>query len=116
MSLCCYVESNDTVSAGFAHQFALMPQRMQVGKRLAHRKGHLVHVKLTLEDDVDDVACRLRCGLARSQRFGQAIRMGQITPQTLVWSPTLSGWTAAAQVPQLSRQFGSPTPPPLPPS
>ncbi|MEZ6058299.1 MAG: SPFH domain-containing protein [Planctomycetaceae bacterium] len=45
----------------------------------------------------------------------QGIQAGQVTPATLVWSPTLSGWTPAGQVPQLAPHFGSATPPPLPP-
>lgn len=45
----------------------------------------------------------------------QGIQSGQVTASTLVWSPALGGWTAAGQVPQLAAQFGSATPPPLPP-
>lgn len=44
----------------------------------------------------------------------QGIQAGQVTPQTLVWNPSLTGWTAAGQVPQLGTYF-APAPPPLPP-
>jgi len=50
-----------------------------------------------------------------TEQLIQAVQAGQVSPQTLVWSPTLSGWTAASQVPQLSGYF-APSPPPLPPS
>ncbi|ALG86010.1 SPFH domain-containing protein [Gordonia phthalatica] len=39
---------------------------------------------------------------------------GVITATTLVWAPTLSGWTPAGQVPALASLF-APAPPPLPP-
>ncbi|MDA8017805.1 MAG: SPFH domain-containing protein [Thermoanaerobaculia bacterium] len=45
------------------------------------------------------------------QQVVQALSAGQITPQTLVWSAGMSGWTPAGQVPQLA---GSMAPPPLP--
>jgi len=47
----------------------------------------------------------------------QGITAGRITPQTLLWSPTLSGWTAAAQLPDWAGYFAKPavTPPPPPP-
>lgn len=44
----------------------------------------------------------------------EQLRGMNLTPQTLVWASTLSGWTAAGQVPALASLFG-PTPPPLPP-
>ena len=44
----------------------------------------------------------------------QGIQAGQVAQQTLVWNPSLAGWTAAGQVPQLGTYF-APAPPPLPP-
>jgi hypothetical protein len=44
----------------------------------------------------------------------EQLRGMNLTPQTLVWSPALSGWTPAGQVPALASLFGQ-TPPPLPP-
>ncbi len=45
--------------------------------------------------------------------FDQLRGLG-MTPQTLVWSPAMSGWTPAGQVPALASLFGPPAPPPLP--
>jgi membrane protease subunit (stomatin/prohibitin family) len=45
----------------------------------------------------------------------QQLRGMQLTPQTLVWAPSLAGWTPAGQVPALAALFSGPTPPPLPP-
>ncbi len=44
----------------------------------------------------------------------EQLRGMNLTPQTLVWSPALTGWTPAGQVPALAPLFGR-TPPPLPP-
>ena len=52
------------------------------------------------------------------------IHNGQVTGQTLVWSPGMAGWAAAQTVPELQAIFASPppmpptspTPPPVPPS
>jgi membrane protease subunit (stomatin/prohibitin family) len=43
----------------------------------------------------------------------EAINLGQITRQTLVWQQGMANWTAAESVPQLQSLFGS-APPPLP--
>lgn len=48
------------------------------------------------------------------EQIAAAIAAGQVTPATLVWSSGMSGWTAAAQVPQLAAAFGPPVPPPVP--
>ncbi|MEZ6067881.1 MAG: SPFH domain-containing protein [Planctomycetaceae bacterium] len=53
-------------------------------------------------------------GPFNDQQVLQAIQTGQLTPTTHVWSPQLSGWTQAGQVPQLAGYFGPPTPPPAP--
>ncbi len=45
----------------------------------------------------------------------QGIQAGQINAQTLVWNPTMAGWTAAGQVGALTPYF-APAPPPLPPA
>ncbi len=42
------------------------------------------------------------------------VQSGQLTPDTLVWTQGMTGWTAAGQVDQLKNLFGA-TPPPLPP-
>lgn len=44
----------------------------------------------------------------------EQLRTMNLTPQTLVWSPALTDWTPAGQVPALAPLFGQ-TPPPLPP-
>ncbi|MBS4100959.1 SPFH domain-containing protein [Tsukamurella paurometabola] len=44
----------------------------------------------------------------------EQLRTMNLTPQTLVWSPALTDWTPAGQVPALASLFGR-TPPPLPP-
>lgn len=51
------------------------------------------------------------------EQIQQGIAAGRITPQTLLWSPTISGWTAAAQLPDWAGYFAKPamTPPPPPP-
>ena len=50
------------------------------------------------------------------EQIQQGIAAGRISGQTLLWSPQLSGWTAAAQIPDWSNAFQrSPSPPPLPP-
>ncbi len=48
------------------------------------------------------------------EQMQQGMASGQVTPETLVWSPTLSGWTAAAQVPALSTGLAGSVPPPPP--
>lgn len=42
------------------------------------------------------------------------VSQGRVTPATLLWSPGMSGWTPAAQVPQLAGQFKVEPPPPPP--
>ena len=49
------------------------------------------------------------------QQLTQRIGAGQITPQTLVWTNGMTGWTAAGQIPQLAWYFGQASPPPPPP-
>jgi membrane protease subunit (stomatin/prohibitin family) len=44
-----------------------------------------------------------------------AVAAGQLTAKSLVWAPHLSGWTAAASVPELQPALNRPAPPPLPP-
>ncbi len=51
-------------------------------------------------------------GPLNDQQIHQAIQTGQVTANTLVWSPVLGNWTAAGQVPQLAGHFGPPVPPP----
>jgi membrane protease subunit (stomatin/prohibitin family) len=41
-----------------------------------------------------------------------AIRAGQVTAATLVWSAGMAGWAPAGQVAQLASYFGPPPPPP----
>jgi membrane protease subunit (stomatin/prohibitin family) len=43
-----------------------------------------------------------------------AIQQGQFTPASLVWTQGMTGWTPAAQVPQLAPLFAAPPPPPPP--
>jgi membrane protease subunit (stomatin/prohibitin family) len=45
----------------------------------------------------------------------EGAQLGQLTRETLVWSPTLGNWTPAGQVPALSSLFGATPPPPPPP-
>jgi membrane protease subunit (stomatin/prohibitin family) len=47
------------------------------------------------------------------EQIQQQIAAGKIDAKTLVWSPALSGWTAAGQTPQWSGFF-APAPPPVP--
>jgi membrane protease subunit (stomatin/prohibitin family) len=49
------------------------------------------------------------------EQVAQAIQLGQVNAQTLVWNPALANWTAAGQVPQLSPYLAPSAPPPLPP-
>jgi len=49
------------------------------------------------------------------QQIQQGASAGQITPETMVWSNGLGGWTPAGQVPQLSGLFHQAPPPPPPP-
>ncbi len=50
------------------------------------------------------------------EQIQQGIAAGRISGQTLLWSPQLAGWTAAAQIPDWANAFQrSPSPPPLPP-
>jgi membrane protease subunit (stomatin/prohibitin family) len=46
-------------------------------------------------------------------QLGDAVAQGRIRPETLVWASGMSGWIAAAQVPELAGLFQS-GPPPLP--
>ena len=52
------------------------------------------------------------------EQIQQGIAAGRITPQTLLWAPQLSGWTAAGQIPDWAGAFQRPavTPPPVPPA
>lgn len=52
------------------------------------------------------------------EQIQQGIAAGRITPQTLLWAPQLSGWTAANQIPEWTGAFQRPsvTPPPIPPA
>lgn len=45
----------------------------------------------------------------------EGAQLGQLTRETLVWSPALGNWTPAGQVPALSSLFGATPPPPPPP-
>ena len=45
----------------------------------------------------------------------QGITSGEVTPQTLLWAPHLSGWTAANQIPEWQAAFAAPVAPPPPP-
>jgi membrane protease subunit (stomatin/prohibitin family) len=52
------------------------------------------------------------------EQIQQGIAAGRISAQTLLWSPQISGWTAAGQIPDWAVSFvrsSSPTPPPPPP-
>ncbi len=46
----------------------------------------------------------------------QSIANGQITSDTLMWSPSLTGWTPAAQIPAVAGLLAGSVPPPLPPA
>jgi len=48
-------------------------------------------------------------------QLAQAVAEGQLTRATTVWSAGMSGWLAAAQVPELAALFGTANPPPPPP-
>jgi membrane protease subunit (stomatin/prohibitin family) len=54
-------------------------------------------------------------GPYNQEQLIQGIQQGHIGAQTLVWSAGMSGWTAAAQEPQLASYFAAPPPPPPPP-
>jgi membrane protease subunit (stomatin/prohibitin family) len=47
-------------------------------------------------------------------QLASAIAQGQLGPTTLVWSPGMSGWLPASQVPALIGYFNAPPPPPPP--
>jgi membrane protease subunit (stomatin/prohibitin family) len=52
------------------------------------------------------------------EQVQQSIAAGRITPETLLWSPTIAGWTAASKLPDWAGYFqkaATPTPPPIPP-
>lgn len=49
------------------------------------------------------------------QQLSQGVAAGQVSPETLVWSAGMPGWTAVSQVPQLAVLFAGATPPPPPP-
>lgn len=51
-----------------------------------------------------------------SDQIATAIAAGQITRSTLVWTTGMPGWVPAGQVPTLAPAFGSPVPPPVPPT
>lgn len=46
------------------------------------------------------------------QQLQGGVQQGQVTPQTMVWSPGMAAWTPAGQVPALAGLFTAP--PPLP--
>lgn len=51
----------------------------------------------------------------------QGFLNGQVTPETMVWNSSMSGWAAASSVPALQPIFAAPpplpgTPPPMPPA
>lgn len=48
------------------------------------------------------------------EQLAQAAQQRQLAPTTLVWTAGMSGWTPAAQVPQLANLFAPPPPPPPP--
>ena len=48
-------------------------------------------------------------------QLAQAIAVGRVGRDTLVWSPGMSEWMVASQVPNLRGAFAS-QPPPVPPS
>jgi membrane protease subunit (stomatin/prohibitin family) len=48
------------------------------------------------------------------QQLAQMIQGGQLTKDTLIWKNGMAAWTAAGQVPEVSKLFGQ-APPPLPP-
>lgn len=50
-----------------------------------------------------------------SGQIAEGIGAGQVTGATLLWNASLSGWTAANQIPQFATRFGA-TPPPVPPA
>lgn len=54
-------------------------------------------------------------GPYNAQQLAQGVAAGQLERGTLVWSPSLSGWTPAGQVAALNTLFATPTPPPPPP-
>ena len=54
-------------------------------------------------------------GPYNQEQLIQGIQQGHISAQTLVWCAGMSGWTAAAQLPQLASYFAAPPPPPPPP-
>ena len=52
------------------------------------------------------------------EQVQQSIAAGRITSETLLWSPTIAGWTAASKLPDWAVYFqkaSTPTPPPIPP-
>ncbi len=49
------------------------------------------------------------------EQIQQGIQAGQIAGKTLLWSPQLTGWTAAEQIPNWSPLFQRIVPPPPPP-
>ncbi|MEO1997254.1 MAG: SPFH domain-containing protein [Planctomycetaceae bacterium] len=54
-------------------------------------------------------------GPLTTQQMAQGLGGGQFSGNSLVWSPSLAGWTPAAQVPQLAGSLSAPPPPPPPP-
>ena len=47
-------------------------------------------------------------------QMAQGVKAGQVSKETLVWSPLIGNWTPAGQVGHLTAIFGPPTPPPPP--
>jgi hypothetical protein len=46
-------------------------------------------------------------------QIAQAIARGRVGPHTLVWTPGMSEWEPAGEVPRLAALFASPSPPPV---
>ncbi|MEO0386709.1 MAG: SPFH domain-containing protein [Pseudomonadota bacterium] len=47
--------------------------------------------------------------------LGKRVQSGQMSRQTLVWTPGIDGWTEAGQIPELAQLFTVMPPPPPPP-
>jgi len=53
-------------------------------------------------------------GPFNTQQLAQGVQAGQLTAETLVWSPAIGNWTPAGKVAMLTQLFGPATPPPPP--
>jgi hypothetical protein len=49
-----------------------------------------------------------------ADQLAELIRSGQVTRETLVWTPGMAEWRAATLIPSLTALFGGSAPPPLP--